>query len=53
MLDVTGLSKSFGGLKAVTDAHLSVSEGQIVSLIGPNGAGENDAVCFDFGIPET
>ncbi len=40
MLDVTGLSKSFGGLKAVTDAHLSVSEGQIVSLIGPNGAGK-------------
>ncbi len=40
MLEVTGLSKSFGGLKAVTGAHLSVLEGQIVSLIGPNGAGK-------------
>ncbi len=40
MLDVRGISKTFGGLKAVTDACLSVSEGQIVSLIGPNGAGK-------------
>lgn len=40
MLDVRGLSKTFGGLKAVTNASLSVSEGQIVSLIGPNGAGK-------------
>lgn len=40
MLEVTAISKSFGGLKAVTDAQLSVSEGQIVSLIGPNGAGK-------------
>lgn len=40
MLEVRGLSKTFGGLKAVTDANLSVSKGQIVSLIGPNGAGK-------------
>lgn len=40
MLEVRGLCKTFGGLKAVTDASLSVSEGQIVSLIGPNGAGK-------------
>ncbi|MFQ5625129.1 MAG: ABC transporter ATP-binding protein [Methyloligellaceae bacterium] len=40
MLEVRGISTSFGGLKAVTDANLSVSEGQIASLIGPNGAGK-------------
>ena len=40
MLEVSGLSKSFGGLQAVSEASLKVSEGSIVSLIGPNGAGK-------------
>jgi len=40
MLDVRTMSKSFGGLKAVSEASLTVSEGSIVSLIGPNGAGK-------------
>lgn len=40
LLDVKSISKSFGGLKAVSDASLSVDEGKIVSLIGPNGAGK-------------
>lgn len=40
MLEVKNLSKSFGGLRAVSQASLSVPEGKIVSLIGPNGAGK-------------
>lgn len=40
MLRVEGLSKIFGGLKAVDNASLEVSEGRIVALIGPNGAGK-------------
>ena len=40
MLDVRAMSKSFGGLKAVSEASLTISEGNIVSLIGPNGAGK-------------
>ena len=40
MLSVRAMSKSFGGLKAVSEASLCVSEGSIVSLIGPNGAGK-------------
>jgi branched-chain amino acid transport system ATP-binding protein len=40
MLEVSGLSKSFGGLKAVDAASLTVKAGEIVGLIGPNGAGK-------------
>jgi len=40
MLEVAGLSKAFGGLKAVDEASLKVDAGEIVGLIGPNGAGK-------------
>ena len=40
MLKVTGLTKIFGGLRAVDDASIAVAEGRIVALIGPNGAGK-------------
>ena len=39
-LDVSHLSISFGGLKAVNDVGFSVSTGEIFSIIGPNGAGK-------------
>ena len=40
LLRATGLSKSFGGIKAVNNASLEVSRGSITGLIGPNGAGK-------------
>lgn len=39
-LDVVGMTLSFGGLKALQGASLTVREGEIRALIGPNGAGK-------------
>jgi branched-chain amino acid transport system ATP-binding protein len=39
-LHVTGLRKTFGGLRAVNDVSFSVPEGSLTALIGPNGAGK-------------
>ena len=41
MLEVRDISISFGGLKAVEDVSLLLTEGTIASLIGPNGAGKS------------
>lgn len=40
LLSISGLSKNFGGVKAVADVSIDVAPGSIVSIIGPNGAGK-------------
>ena len=40
LLELHGVSKSFGGLRVIQGLDLTVEEGEIVSLIGPNGAGK-------------
>ena len=40
LLEIAGLSLSFGGLKAVADFGLSLARGDLHGLIGPNGAGK-------------
>jgi ABC-type branched-subunit amino acid transport system ATPase component len=39
-LAVAGITKSFGGIQALTDASLGVTKGTITALIGPNGSGK-------------
>lgn len=40
LLEVKGITKTFGGLVAVENVEFNVNEGEIVSIIGPNGAGK-------------
>ena len=40
ILQVKNLSKSFGGLKAISDCSLKIKKGSITGIIGPNGSGK-------------
>lgn len=44
ILEIDGLKKSFGGVHAVDDCDLVVSEGTVTGLIGPNGSGKSTII---------
>ena len=49
-LEVIGVSKSFGSVKALKDFSCAVREGEILGLIGPNGAGKTTLVNLIMGL---
>jgi ABC-type branched-subunit amino acid transport system ATPase component len=52
VLDFRSATKSFGGLKAVNDLSFQVHEGEILSLIGPNGSGKTTTFNLITGLYE-
>ncbi len=53
LLELTGLSKHFGGVRAVDALDLTVYEGDIFGLIGPNGSGKSTTVNVVCGVLPT
>ena len=50
ILELTSLTKHFGGVHAVDELDLSVEEGEIFGLIGPNGSGKSTTVNLICGV---
>jgi branched-chain amino acid transport system ATP-binding protein len=50
VLELSGVSKRFGGLQALSEISLSVSSGEVLGLIGPNGAGKSTLVSCITGV---
>lgn len=54
VLEIKGVNKTFGGLKALTNVNLKIEEGKTHAIIGPNGAGKSTLLncCIGKLIPD-
>jgi ABC-2 type transport system ATP-binding protein len=50
MLDVRGLTKWYGGLKAVSDVSFALQAGEVLGYVGPNGSGKTTTVNMVTGL---
>jgi len=50
MLELNGVSKTFGGVKAVQNVSMTIASGEVRGLIGPNGAGKSTLVNLISGL---
>lgn len=50
MLELKGVSKTFGGVKAVQNVSMTIAPGEVRGLIGPNGAGKSTLVNLISGL---
>src|SRR5882724_9835850 len=44
MLELTDVSRQFGGLHALTNVNMRIQTGKVIGLIGPNGAGKTTLI---------
>ena len=51
VLQATGLKKSFGHVRALTDGSLKLRRGEIMALVGDNGAGKSTLIKCLSGVP--
>jgi len=54
LLEITNVTKDFGGLEALSNVSMQIKDGDIISLIGPNGAGKTTLFnCITGTMPPT
>ena len=52
IIQLDGLTKLYGSVKAVDDLHLEIGKGEVFGLLGPNGAGKTTTILMMLGLAE-
>ena len=52
IIELEGLTKNYGSLKAVDNLYLNINKGEIFGLLGPNGAGKTTTILMMLGLTE-